>query len=84
MTTIHFDKISVKATKRWVDANGKKRQVTREFWQTVNQFNRNAAGFIKCEDEIFTEICAMRGFFNRRNHERDRSSHHVPLPGQGV
>lgn len=57
---INFDEISVKATRRWVDADGKKRQETRKFWQTVNPFNLAADGSTKTREQIVQEINALR------------------------
>jgi hypothetical protein len=60
MTRIICQEVSVKATRRWVDADGKKRQETRKFWQTVNPFNRKADGSLKTEADIRAEINAER------------------------
>ena len=56
---ITFQEVSVKATRRWTE-DGKKRQETRKFWQTINPFNKNVDGAMKNRDEIYTEICAQR------------------------
>lgn len=56
---ITFDEVAVKATKRWKE-NGKSRQETRKFWQTVNPFNKNDDGSIKTREQIMTEIVAQR------------------------
>lgn len=55
---ITFDEIKVKGMRRWVDEQGKKRQETRSFSQTVNPFNKNAQGHVKSRDEILVEIRA--------------------------
>lgn len=55
-----FDEVSVKATKRWTDESGKKRQQTRNFFQTINPFNKNEDGTIKTRDQIMAEIKAER------------------------
>jgi len=60
LTIIVFREISVSATKRWTDRDGKKRQKTRKFYQTVNPFNNNKDGSPKSESEIRTEIIAER------------------------
>lgn len=52
---IDFDKISTSRTKRWTE-NGKKRQQTRTFFQTLNPFNRNSQGVVKSRAEILYEI----------------------------
>lgn len=59
-TRIRFDKVSVKATRRWKDERGKLRQETKEFFQTVNPWNRNAAGESKSRGEIMEQILAER------------------------
>lgn len=56
---IKFPEISVKATRRWIE-DGRKRQETRKFWQTLSSFNKNAAGMPKSRDEIMAEICKER------------------------
>lgn len=60
MPKIVFQEISVSATKRWKDADGKARQQTRKFTQTHNPFNRNAEGLPKTRDEIAREVMAER------------------------
>lgn len=61
-----FNEISVKATRRWTE-DGKKRQETRKFFQTVNPFNKNAEGMIKSSEEIIAEICAERDAWLKGN-----------------
>lgn len=53
---VRFEKVSIKATRRWKDADGKWRQETKEFWQTVSPFNKNDAGQPKSKWEIQREI----------------------------
>lgn len=60
---INFDEVAVKATRRWVDESGKKRQETRKFWQTINPFNKGADGLPKTRDQILKEILAERDAF---------------------
>lgn len=60
MRRIVCQEVSVKATRRWVDADGKKRQETRTFWQTINPFNRLPSGALKTEADIRVEINAER------------------------
>lgn len=55
---ITFDEVKVKGTRRWTDEEGKKRQQTRTFMQTVNPFNKHANGRQKSRDEIVTEVRA--------------------------
>jgi len=56
---ITFEEVSLKATRRWVE-DGRKRQETRKFFQTINPFNLNASGFMKSREEIYAEISAKR------------------------
>lgn len=56
MTNYIFTEISTKRTKRWKDKDGKKRQVTKKFYQTLNPFNKNKNGSVKNESEIWKEI----------------------------
>ena len=62
MATIHyeFDEVSVKHTKRWTDENGKRRQETRTFFQTLNPYNRLPDGTPKSRQDIMVEITAAR------------------------
>lgn len=57
---MRFQEVKVKATRRWTDAQGKKRQQTRTFMQTVNPFNKNANGTPKSREEIMVELRAER------------------------
>lgn len=70
MTRIVCKEVSVKATRRWVDADGKKRQETRKFWQTVNPFNRLPGGSLKTESDIRAEINAERAAWLASHQER--------------
>jgi hypothetical protein len=58
--THRFDEVSIKATRRWADADGKKRQQTRKFWQTLNPFNKSADGTPKNRAQIVAELIAER------------------------
>lgn len=57
---VHFEEISVKATKKWKDVNGRQRQCTKKFFQTLNPFNKNKDGSIKSRSDIMIEITASR------------------------
>jgi len=59
MNTIRFQEVRLKAVRRWKE-NGKQRQETKVFMQTINPFNKNAAGEIKQLDEIMVELKAER------------------------
>jgi hypothetical protein len=56
---ITFEEVKVKGTRRWTE-NGKPRQLTRTFMQTVNPFNKHPNGRQKSRDEIVTEVRAER------------------------
>lgn len=51
-----FQEIALKRTKRWRDADGKKRQKTKTFSQTLNPFNRNKDGTLKTVPQIMKEL----------------------------
>lgn len=51
-----FEEITTKRTKRWTDKNGKKRQQTKTFTQTVNPFNKTKSGRVKTRAEIMKEV----------------------------
>jgi hypothetical protein len=57
---IRFEEVKVKGVRRWVDGEGKKRQQTRTFSQTINPFNKLPDGTIKDRGTIYKEICAER------------------------
>lgn len=52
-----FEEVKTKRTKVWKE-NGKRRQKTKTFSQTLNPFNKNAEGNIKTREEILVEINA--------------------------
>lgn len=54
-----FEVVSIKAVRKWADAEGKKHQQTKKFWQTINPFNMKD-GAVKTRDQILAEICAER------------------------
>lgn len=60
MAWITFDEVKVKGVRRWTDAEGRKRQATKTFSQTLNPFNKNAYGLPKTRAEIVEEITAER------------------------
>lgn len=50
-----FEEVSVKGTKVWTE-EGKKKQKTKKFSQTLNPFNRNEFGQQKSRSEVMKEI----------------------------
>lgn len=56
---ITFEEVSVKAVKTWTE-NGKRRQKTRKFYQTISPINKNKDGTVKTREQIMTEILAER------------------------
>lgn len=54
--TVRFNEVSLKATKKWVDSDGKKRQKTKKFSQTINPWNRDAYGKPKSRSQIIFEL----------------------------
>lgn len=63
---MRFEVVQMKGTKRWKDASGRKRQETRTFMQTINPFNKNAAGRVKSHHEIWLELLEERGEWLRK------------------
>ena len=55
-----FEEVSLKATYRWADEDGKRRQKTKRFMQTLNPFNKNADGTLKTRSQIMAELSAQR------------------------
>lgn len=69
--TVAFEKVSVKGLRRWVDCEGKKRQQTKEFYQTISPFNRDAEGNQKTYAQIMVEIKAERdNWLTKANQEK--------------
>ena len=65
---ITFDKVELKAVRRWVDPEtGKKRQQTRVFMQTVSPFNKLPDGTIKDRETIYAELIAARSDWLRES-----------------
>ena len=60
MSTVRFQEIKIRGVRRWIE-NGKRKQETKVFMQTLNPFNKNAAGIIKSSVEILDELRAERG-----------------------
>lgn len=59
MTRISFEEVRLKGIRRWKE-NGKPRQETRVFMQTINPFNRDADGLPKTREQIERELLAER------------------------
>lgn len=55
--SMEFWPIKCKATRKWVE-DGKKRQETKTFEQTLNPYNKNPNGTVKTEEEILEEVTA--------------------------
>ena len=51
-----FEVVEVKATKKFKNAEGKPRQITRTFTQTISPFNKNPDGTQKTGLQILTEL----------------------------
>jgi hypothetical protein len=56
MPTYTFEKVSIKRKRSYRDSEGKKRQKTKEFYQTLNPFNKTKDGKLKTESQIRVEI----------------------------
>lgn len=53
---IVFEKVTHRATKRWVDADGKRHTKTQTFWQTISPFNTGPYGGQKTREMILLEL----------------------------
>jgi hypothetical protein len=56
---VTFQEVKIRGVRRWKE-NGKVRQETQVFMQTINPFNKNAEGFAKTAGEIADELRAER------------------------
>lgn len=63
---IVFDEVRIKAKRAWKE-NGKKRQETKFFSQTINPFNKNAQGLMKTRDEIMAELYTEKAEWLRKH-----------------
>jgi hypothetical protein len=54
-----FQEVAIRGVRRWTE-NGKKRQETRKFFQTINPFNKGEDGIPKTREQIMAEIKAER------------------------
>lgn len=59
VTRLRFEQVEIRATRRWVE-NGKKRQQTQRFSQTINPFNKTSDGRIKDRETILAELRERR------------------------
>lgn len=55
MATIRFQEVKIRGVRRWIE-NGKRRQETKVFMQTINPFNKGADSFPKTREQILTEL----------------------------
>ncbi|MDO6489280.1 hypothetical protein Q4503_16415 [Colwellia sp. 6_MG-2023] len=55
----NFTEVSIKGVKKWKE-DGKNKQKTKKFFQTLNPYNRNSDGDIKTRAEILKEITKER------------------------
>jgi hypothetical protein len=60
LTRIRFQVVKLRGVRRWKDSDGKRRQETKVFEQTINPFNKNSAGVPKSRGEIIEELHAER------------------------
>jgi hypothetical protein len=60
ITTYRFEELKLSATRYWKDENGKRRQETKQFFQTLNPYNKNRDGLVKTRSEIWEELHAAR------------------------
>ena len=63
-TTVNFEEVKIKSTFKWME-DGKKRQKTEIFMQTINPFNKNWKGKMKSRKEIMKELIAKRDKWQR-------------------
>jgi len=56
---MRFEQVKITAVRQWRE-NGKRRQETKTFMQTLNPFNKNADGSVKSRGQIITELLLER------------------------
>ena len=72
---IRFEEVKLKATRRWRE-NGKPRQETRTFMQTLNPFNRGENGMPKSRLDIMRELQEERDSWLRRSKPKSNPPWH--------
>lgn len=60
MVRVKFEEIRIRGMRRWKDENGRARQETKVFMQTLNPFNTNEDGSLKGREQIMVELRAER------------------------
>lgn len=63
---VNFNEVVVIGRRVWRE-NGRRRQQTKKFWQTINPFNKNADGTQKSRDQIVDELRAERDAWLAQN-----------------
>lgn len=53
---VQFEEVSIRAEKKIIDENGKKRKRKKKFYQTLSPFNLRANGSVKSRDFIILEL----------------------------
>lgn len=54
-----FQEVSLKGARRWTE-DGKRRQETKKFWQTISPFNVGVDNLPKTHEQILDELRAER------------------------
>ena len=57
---VRFEEVKIKGIRRWRTPDGKRRQETKVFMQTLNPWNVNLKGQPKTRPEIFAELQGER------------------------
>lgn len=79
---ITFDEIAIRETVTWKDpGTGRKRQMTRKFFQTVNPFNRGSDGEPKARAQIRDELRREANLWKLKTENNIRDG---KFPSQGA
>ena len=71
---ITFQEVSIKATKKYIDVDGKKRQKTKKFYQTISPFNKNPDGTVKTKADIMEQILKEKEEWLNTNENTKRNN----------
>jgi hypothetical protein len=63
VTRHNFMEVSVTGTRRWKTEDGRKKQRTKKFFQTLSPFNKTAEGVPKTREQIMLEIVRERNLW---------------------
>lgn len=65
----YYEEVKIKAVRKWKDEDGKQRQKTKIFLQTINPYNQDKDGNIKSREQILMELNEQRRIWLLTGHK---------------